>query len=84
MKDEVVCVPLNVVKNSLSRFHKPVYDILVGRHDTKICNIYIKLFTHRHINVKVKVKSKAIPLQAWTGPEGTRRLSLPDFKTVDT
>jgi hypothetical protein len=29
-------------------------------------------------------KSKAIPLQAWTGPEGSRRLRLPDFKTVST
>jgi hypothetical protein len=25
-------------------------------------------------------KGKAIPPQAWTGPEGSRRLSLPDFK----
>ena len=31
---------------------------------------------------KVKGKGKAIPLQAWTGPEGSRRLKLPDFKTV--
>jgi hypothetical protein len=30
------------------------------------------------------VKGKAIPLQAWTGPEGSRRLRLPDFKTVGT
>jgi len=28
------------------------------------------------INVRVK--------QAWTGPEGSRILRLPDFKTVDT
>jgi len=27
---------------------------------------------------------KAIPLQAWTGPEGCRRLRLPDFKTIGT
>jgi hypothetical protein len=33
---------------------------------------------------KGKGKSKAIPLQAWTGPEGSRRLRLPDFKTVGT
>jgi hypothetical protein len=26
----------------------------------------------------------AIPLQAWTGPEGSRRLRLPDFKTIGT
>jgi len=34
--------------------------------------------------VKVKGKGKAIPLQAWTGPEGSRRLKLPDFVTIDT
>jgi hypothetical protein len=27
---------------------------------------------------------KAISLQAWTGPEGCRRLRLPDFKTIGT
>jgi hypothetical protein len=31
-----------------------------------------------------KKKGKAIPLQAWTGPEGPRRLRLPDFKTIGT
>ena len=29
-------------------------------------------------------KDKAIPLQACTGPEGPRRLRLPDFKTIGT
>jgi hypothetical protein len=27
-------------------------------------------------------KGKAIPLQAWRGPAGSRRLRLPDFKTI--
>ena len=31
-----------------------------------------------------KLKSKAIPLQAWTGPEDSRRLRLSDFKTIGT
>ena len=31
-----------------------------------------------------KSKGKTIPLQAWTGPEGSRRLRRPDFKTVGT
>ena len=31
-----------------------------------------------------KGKGKATPLQAWTGPEGSRRLRLPDFKTIHT
>jgi hypothetical protein len=30
------------------------------------------------------LKGKAIPLQAWTGPEGSRRLRIPDFKTMST
>jgi hypothetical protein len=29
-------------------------------------------------------KGKAISLQAWTGPEGSRKLRLPDFKTIGT
>jgi hypothetical protein len=33
---------------------------------------------------KVKKKDKAIPLQALTGPEGSRRLRLADFKTIGT
>jgi len=27
-------------------------------------------------------KGKAIPLQAWRGPEGSKRLRLPDFETI--
>jgi len=27
-------------------------------------------------------KGKAIQLQAWTGPESSRSLRLPDFKTI--
>jgi len=26
-----------------------------------------------------KGKSKAVPLQAWSGPEGSRKLRFPDF-----
>jgi len=34
------------------------------------------------MNSKRKVKDKAAPVQARTGPEGTRRLMLPDFQTI--
>jgi len=27
-------------------------------------------------------KGKAVPLQAWTGPEGSRKLRFPDFVTT--
>jgi len=32
----------------------------------------------------IEVKGKAIQLQPWTGPEGSRRIRFPDFKTVGT
>jgi hypothetical protein len=30
------------------------------------------------------VQGKEIPLQTWTGPEGSRRIRLPVFKTFGT
>jgi len=30
----------------------------------------------------IKGKGKAVPLQAWTGPEGSRKLRFPDFVTT--
>ena len=37
-----------------------------------------------HFNGVGQGKAKANPLQAWTGPEGSRSLRLPDFKTIGT
>jgi hypothetical protein len=31
---------------------------------------------------KGNVKSKAVPLQAWSDPEGSRKLKFPDFMTT--
>ena len=28
------------------------------------------------------VKGKAVPLQAWSGPEGSRKLRFPDYMTT--
>jgi hypothetical protein len=47
---------------------------------------------HGSMNIKKNIyeiirnvrKDKAIPLQTWTGPEGSRRSRLPDFKTIGT
>jgi hypothetical protein len=33
---------------------------------------------------KYNVIGQAIPLQAWTGPQGSRSLRIPDFKTIGT
>jgi hypothetical protein len=47
------------------------YSLIVGTVDPAGC-----LFT-------LAIKGKAIPLQAWTGSKGSRRLRHPDFKTID-
>ena len=31
-----------------------------------------------------KRKGTAVPLEAWTGPEGSRSMRLPDFKIIGT
>ena len=33
-------------------------------------------------NLKENVKGKAVPLQAWSGPEGSRKLRFTDFVTT--
>jgi hypothetical protein len=51
-----------------------------------------KQYTERHneteyperYTTRIHKKCKAIPLQTWTGPEGSRRLRLPDFTTIGT
>jgi len=42
------------------------------------------LLTVRAVLYVDKGKGNAIPLQAWTGPEGSRMMRFPDFKTIDT
>jgi hypothetical protein len=34
------------------------------------------------LNIKGKGKGKAVPLQAWSGPEGSRKLRFPDYMTT--
>jgi hypothetical protein len=41
---------------------------------------YNAIAFHVYVNITVK----AIQLQAWRGLEGSRRLRLPDFKTIGT
>jgi len=41
------------------------------------------LYENEKLETRI-VKSKAIPLQAWTGPESFRRMRLPDFQTFGT
>jgi len=54
------------------------YNLYLTRLNTGLLELY-QIGTCRSFKT-----GKAIPLQAWTDPEGSRRLRLPDFKTVGT
>ena len=56
----------------LSRLALVHMDFMIHSTDPK--------FSHKIYSTSKK--GKAIPLQAWIGSEGPRRLRLPDFKTV--
>ena len=41
-------------------------------------------FFYSECSINITMKGKAIPLQTWTGPEGSKSLRLPHFKTIAT
>ena len=41
-------------------------------------------FVNERVIVLILQASKAVPLQAWSGPEGSRKLRFPDFVTNGT
>jgi len=40
------------------------------------CTVHLEVCTF------IKLKGKTVPLQAWSGPEGSRNLRFPDFMTT--
>jgi len=65
------------IGNSWSRYN------IVTQPASQGTPIFAKEVMHADL-IALDVKGKAIPLQAWTGPEGSSRLRLPDFKTNGT
>jgi hypothetical protein len=61
---------------------------LLYNEEENMVLIVLNIVTHRNGQNSLCVingyKGKAIPLQAWTGSEGSRSLRLPDFKTIGT
>ena len=41
-----------------------------------------KQYTERHKTNNTQSNGKAVPLQAWSGPEGSRNLKFSDFMTT--
>ena len=42
----------------------------------------IDLYSYNGVVTVIVFIFKAVPLQAWTGPEGSRKLRFPDFVTM--
>ena len=59
----------------------------VARTFTKVITIFLSQQNYKspdnfHNHHKMYCKGKAVPLQAWSGPEGSRKLRFPDFVTT--
>ena len=61
--------------------------LLYNEKENKVL-LVLSTVTHRNGQNSLCVingyKGKAIPLQAWTGPEGSRKLRLTNVKTIGT
>jgi len=44
--------------------------------------LHLRKKLHNELEQKVKGEGKAVPLQARSGPEGSRKLRFPDFVTM--
>jgi len=85
-----LCLRLNGLKllSSCENIYLEASDVLLDGYYDKMFAAMLRASLScsvvGRVILKCTSKSKAIPLQAWTGPEGFRGLRLPDFKTIGT
>ena len=66
----------SLVLSAINTAYNCSYLTLAGTH--------VKTDVQTELKGKGKGRGKAIPLQSWTGPENSRGLRFPDFKTFFT
>ena len=61
-----------------------VYSLISELNVVAYIYTYTHIYTLTHICTYMYIlgKGKAVPLQAWSGPEGSRKLRFPDFMTT--
>ena len=65
-------------KSNCSQALNPQYDLLTALQE--IClNLHYYIRTYQ---ANAKGKGKSVPSQAWSGPEGSRKLRFPNFMTT--
>jgi len=71
-------------RDEVYRFLEIRSDIITANRGVSRCTRYFILFVTGVTNVvmNLQVKDKATPLQAWTGPQGSRSFRLPDIKII--
>jgi hypothetical protein len=52
------------------------------RYSAVFANIQNHMNKNFFVSMEGKGKGKAVPLPAWSGPEGSRKLRFPDFMTT--
>ena len=62
--------------------HVEIAACSTGRNKRFPTNIYRNFEMFKVFFVLIMQKVKAVPLQAWSGPEGSRKLRFPDFLTT--
>jgi len=70
----------NQIRTQLYCYHMITTHIMVRSSE-----MYTKLWLVCSLPLSVSktlIKGKAVPLQAWSGPEGSRKLRFPDFVTT--
>ena len=47
-----------------------------------LCTVEVTSLSYNDTGPGLAVNGKAVPLQVWRGPEGSRKLRFPDFMTT--
>jgi hypothetical protein len=73
-------------QDEVYRFLEIRSDIITANRGVSRCIRYFILFVTgvTKVIMYVQVKGKAITLEAWTSPEGSRRLRLPVIRIIGT
>ena len=59
-----------------------IFSEAFGTHQSDSCFTIVQRRGLEASPNRVKVKGKAVTLQAWSGPEGSRKLRFPDYMTT--
>jgi len=57
--------------------HTYIHTYIYIHTHTNVRTQYIYMYIHTYLHI-----CKAVPFQAWSGPEGSRKLRFPDFMTT--